>query len=704
MNNEKVLKGNSFMKKILKTCVIIMILINCTSFISLGVTYKNPKVIKVTSITNWKPFSYLDSKGNPKGILIDFWKAWGKVNNIKVEFVKATSWAKSLELIKNGEADIHLGLFYNDNRSKYMDFGSPFLDLMTVIYIQEDIDAFNINDIKDLGIGVTEENYARYYLEENYPDIKLLIYKDVKDVMNDVKNGKVKAVCIDYYNNFRNISFYYTELKDFKLLQTIYTQPLRVAVKKGEKELLNFINNGIKKMSVSEIEGAKSKWEYINIYLTKDKVQKYILIAFIVIILFLLMNILFLKNRIALGVKRLAESEESYKKLVTLCPDGIFVHQKGKVVFANDAAIKILGEKNDTNIINKNFLEFIQGDSKKTIQNVIYMLEKFKITTPTFEEKIVKSNGEIIDIEMTMNVIHYKEKTAILTIIRDISQRKEREEEKQKILREKLKYEQLKTEFFANISHEIRTPLNILLGTIQLINKVSENDDIYTQYQYYNKYSHIMTQNCYRLLKLINNLIDITKIDAGFFRMNFKKYNIVQVVEDITMSVVEYVKSKNINIIFDTDIEEKVILCDADKIERVILNLLSNSIKFTKSGGSIFVNIYDKNDVICISVRDTGIGIPKEEQKTIFERFRQVHPLLNREREGSGIGLSLVKSIVESHGGNIYLNSEYGKGSEFIIEIPSNLNPEDKSVLVGEISSNEDKIEKINIEFSDIYS
>ncbi|WP_072722996.1 sensor histidine kinase [Tepidibacter thalassicus] len=692
------------MKKILKTCVIIMILINCTSFISLGVTYKNPKVIKVTSITNWKPFSYLDSKGNPKGILIDFWKAWGKVNNIKVEFVKATSWAKSLELIKNGEADIHLGLFYNDNRSKYMDFGSPFLDLMTVIYIQEDIDAFNINDIKDLGIGVTEENYARYYLEENYPDIKLLIYKDVKDVMNDVKNGKVKAVCIDYYNNFRNISFYYTELKDFKLLQTIYTQPLRVAVKKGEKELLNFINNGIKKMSVSEIEGAKSKWEYINIYLTKDKVQKYILIAFIVIILFLLMNILFLKNRIALGVKRLAESEESYKKLVTLCPDGIFVHQKGKVVFANDAAIKILGEKNDTNIINKNFLEFIQGDSKKTIQNVIYMLEKFKITTPTFEEKIVKSNGEIIDIEMTMNVIHYKEKTAILTIIRDISQRKEREEEKQKILREKLKYEQLKTEFFANISHEIRTPLNILLGTIQLINKVSENDDIYTQYQYYNKYSHIMTQNCYRLLKLINNLIDITKIDAGFFRMNFKKYNIVQVVEDITMSVVEYVKSKNINIIFDTDIEEKVILCDADKIERVILNLLSNSIKFTKSGGSIFVNIYDKNDVICISVRDTGIGIPKEEQKTIFERFRQVHPLLNREREGSGIGLSLVKSIVESHGGNIYLNSEYGKGSEFIIEIPSNLNPEDKSVLVGEISSNEDKIEKINIEFSDIYS
>ncbi|SHK15791.1 PAS domain S-box-containing protein [Tepidibacter formicigenes DSM 15518] len=703
------MKGsNVCMKKeikiIFKKCILIVIIAMSFTFnINSQVIVENPKKIKVAAISDWKPFSYLDLEGNSKGILIDFWKAWGRVNNVEVKFIMETSWTKTLELIKYGKADVHIGLFYNDDRSEYMDFGSPFIDLMTGIYVKEDINIFNINDIKDLGIGVTKENYARHYLENNYPDTKLLVYQDIKEVMEAVRKGKVKAVCIDYHNNFRKISFYYPELKDFELLQTIYTQPLRVGVKKGEKELLNFINDGIKKMSVNEIDGVKSKWEYITIYLTKDKVQKYILTASAIIIIFLIMNILFLRHRIALGIKRLAESEESYKELVKLFPHGIFVQQNDRVVFVNEAAVRILGQESYENIIDKRFIEFIQEDYKETVQSTIDKVKKSKITAPTLEQKGIKSNGEVIDIEITMNEITYKGKPAILTIIRDISRRKEREKEKQKILREKLKYERLKTEFFSNISHELRTPLNILLGTIQLINKVSENKNTHVHYDYYNKYSPIMTQNCYRLLRLINNLIDITKIDAGFFKMNFRNYNIVQVIEDITMSVAEYIKSKNLNIIFDTDIEEKIISCDADKIERVVLNLLSNAIKFTKAGGSIFINIYDKNDIVCISVKDTGIGIPKEEQETIFERFRQVHPLLNREKEGSGIGLSLVKSIVESHGGNIYLNSEYGKGSEFIIEIPANLKVEEESVLVDKIST-EDKVEKINIEFSDIYS
>ncbi|MCT4507887.1 MAG: transporter substrate-binding domain-containing protein [Tepidibacter sp.] len=691
-------------KNILKKYIlIIIVLISCTSISSTEEIFKNHEQIKITVIREWKPFSYLDSKGNPKGILIDFWKAWGTINNVKIEFKEPTYWAKSIELIKNGEENIHLGLFYKDDRLEYMDFGSTIIDIMTGIYVQEDINAFNINDIKDLGIAVTEKNYAKYYLEKNYPNIKLLVYKDLKEVMEAVDRGKVKAVCVDYHNNIRNISFYYPELNNFELLQTIYTQPLRVGVKKGEKELLTFINNGIKNMSYGEMEGVKSRWEYMTIYLTKNNIKNYTLIVSTIVIIFLLINTLFLKHRIAQGVKRLLENEESYKKLVKLCPDGIFVHQKGRIVFVNEATIKILGEDDIKNIIGKSVTEFVKDDYKKSVLDNLNKVEKSNITIPAFEEKIVKSNGEIIDVEMSINIITYKGKPAVLTIIRDISQRKEKEKEKQNVLMEKLKYEKLKTEFFSNISHELRTPLNILLGSIQLIDRVSD-DNIYQQNEYYKKYSPMMKQNCYRLLRLINNLIDTTKIDAGFLKMNFKNYNIVQVIEDITMSVGEYIKSKDLNIIFDTYTEEKIIKCDADKMERVILNLLSNAIKFTDEGGSIFVNIYEKNETVRISVKDTGIGITKEEQETIFERFRQVHPLLNREKEGSGIGLSLVKSIVEEHKGKIYLNSEYGKGSEFIIEIPDDMKIDQEPILHNEISSNEGKVEKINIEFSDIYS
>lgn len=260
------------------------------------------------------------------------------------------------------------------------------------------------------------------------------------------------------------------------------------------------------------------------------------------------------------------------------------------------------------------------------------------------------------------------------------------------------------TEFFANISHELRTPLNIIFSSLQLINYYSiENPDHNNNY-IYKKYTKGMHQNCYRLLRLVNNLIDITKIDAGYLELNMDRCNIVSLVEDITVSVAEYIESKNISLIFDTDIEEKIICCDCDKIERIILNLLSNATKFNNSGGFILVTLQGKGDNTTISIKDTGIGIEKSKLEIIFERFKQVNKSFTRNHEGSGIGLSLVKHLVEMHKGSIKVTSEYGQGAEFIIELPDNLNFEDSCNKIKKLYTNEhSKVEKIHIEFSDIY-
>ncbi|MCC5909247.1 MAG: hybrid sensor histidine kinase/response regulator [Clostridiaceae bacterium] len=279
---------------------------------------------------------------------------------------------------------------------------------------------------------------------------------------------------------------------------------------------------------------------------------------------------------------------------------------------------------------------------------------------------------------------------------------KEKELQKSKELVEEAN--EVESSFLANMSHELRTPLNILLSTTEVINLYLQENDL--DINKIKGKTLIFKQNCYRLLRLVNNLIDITRLDTGNLDMEFVKCNIVQVVEEITLSVVEYADDHGISIIFDTDIEEKFIVCDLDAIERMILNLLSNAIKFSDSGGIICIEVKDMENGIKIAIKDEGIGIPRDKLDIVFDRFKQTADLMTRAYEGSGIGLSLVQLLVEMHGGSIHVESEYKKGSEFTIYLPLNIDLEEHKTSCREKEgyTNEQRImRKVNIEFSDIY-
>lgn len=256
----------------------------------------------------------------------------------------------------------------------------------------------------------------------------------------------------------------------------------------------------------------------------------------------------------------------------------------------------------------------------------------------------------------------------------------------------------LKLDFFVNISHELRTPVNLISSTIQLIklnlkNLSKEDENIIS------KYIDIMESNSMRLIRLINNLIDSTKIDAGFVKFTPINADIIKFVEDVCDSVVDYVDFNKMNLIFDTDREEEIVLFDPDIIERILLNLLSNAVKFNKVDGTIYVNLYTKDDEIRITVRDEGIGIPKEKLSSIFKRFEQIQTKNKIEKQGSGIGLYLVKSLVTLHGGNIKVESKVNEGSKFIVTIPKKVLENGEELVIDE---KEKANRKASIEFSDI--
>ena len=291
--------------------------------------------------------------------------------------------------------------------------------------------------------------------------------------------------------------------------------------------------------------------------------------------------------------------------------------------------------------------------------------------------------------------------TMVVTCFHDITKTIQQSRKIQEQKTELEKTLKLQEEFIVNISHELKTPLNVIFAAVQLFSLYCNSGSLDEKKDLIIKYIGSIKQNSYRLSKLINNIVDTSKIEAGFFEINLSNNNIVEVVEEIVMSITNVTESKGIYIIFDTDIEEKIIACDPEKIERIVLNLISNAIKFSNYGDEIFVEVKDRNEFVEISVSDNGVGIKKDHLDMIFDRFKQVDKSLSRNAEGTGVGLSLVKSIVELLGGSIYVESEFGKGSTFTVMIPSGKILEENMIYNNEVRSGD---QNIRVELSDVYS
>lgn len=233
-----------------------------------------------------------------------------------------------------------------------------------------------------------------------------------------------------------------------------------------------------------------------------------------------------------------------------------------------------------------------------------------------------------------------------------------------------LDHEKSKNNYFVNLSHELRTPLNIIVSVQALMSDLNRKNE-YIPKDKMNYYLNSLKTNSNRLLNLINNIINTSKIESGDYKINITENDIVYVVEEVVLSTRELSDNKGIELIIDPYIEEKVIQCDKIEIEKAILNLMSNAIKFTPKGGKIEVTIEDLDDAVKISVKDNGIGIDPKHQESIFNRFDQAYENSIEEFGGSGLGLTVTRQLIELHGGEIWVESQLGNGSEFIIILPT---------------------------------
>jgi PAS domain S-box-containing protein len=274
----------------------------------------------------------------------------------------------------------------------------------------------------------------------------------------------------------------------------------------------------------------------------------------------------------------------------------------------------------------------------------------------------------------------------VLCVIRDVSERRSAEE-KIRMLNQHLerrsselalanaelsirnreveRANRLKSEFLASMSHELRTPLNTILGFSELLSEEGVGALNEKQKRFV---SHIR-RDAQHLLELINDILDLSKIEAGRLELHLEEFPMAVAVAEVLTSIRPLAANKGLTL--DTDVDTRIVVnADRVRFKEILYNLLSNAIKFTPSGGRVWIESFAETDAVRLMVGDTGIGIAVEDQTAIFESFRQASATTKGVREGTGLGLAITKRLVEHHGGRIWVESELGRGSRFYFTLP----------------------------------
>ena len=258
---------------------------------------------------------------------------------------------------------------------------------------------------------------------------------------------------------------------------------------------------------------------------------------------------------------------------------------------------------------------------------------------------------------------------------------------------------QTRFEFFSYMVHEFKTPLTVINAAVQALEIICKDELTDKSRSFIRK----IWQNSLRQLRLVNNLLEIMKAESGYLKEKRNNMDIVLATEAITQSVMLYAEEKGVRVSFTSTVPNKLISIDDEKYERIMLNLLSNAIKFTPQGKNITVEFSQAESVLCIKVKDEGVGIPAEKQGLIFEMFGQVDSSLTCETEGTGIGLALVKLLVNSMSGEVSVESKEGIGSTFTVILPEYEPSEEQSGGHSIITGDSRLIQATTIEFSNIY-
>ncbi|MBP1908653.1 response regulator [Methanolobus bombayensis] len=387
------------------------------------------------------------------------------------------------------------------------------------------------------------------------------------------------------------------------------------------------------------------------------------------------------------------ENQERMSLIIDNINCGVFLidAHTHEIVDVNTTALELVGRKKE-DLKGRVCHNFICPTEKGNcpISNLHQSLDRS-------ERMLIRSDGTEIPILKSVEVVNFGGHELFIESFIDITHMKNAEKE---LMDAKVHAEaanRTKSEFLATMSHELRTPLNSVIGFSDLLLDGSFGELNEKQYKFMDNISH----SGKHLLNLINDILDISKIEAGKMELFYEIFDFSDLVADLNLMMKPLSSKKGILLEFNMVPRSIFINADRGKLKQIMYNLIGNAIKFTPDGGEVNIDISMKDQILLIGIHDNGIGIPKEDQNKLFQPFVQLDSASNRKFEGTGLGLALVKNLLELHGGTIEVDSEQGKGSTFYLKVPLNLKDKDLNAKIAAMDDDKGEIQTSIISTAD---
>ena len=631
--------------------------------------------IRLAVDIDWAPFEFVDGKKKYRGMAAEYIRLVEKRLGIRLKIDKVRPWQEMVEAVKNRDLDAFSLVVRTPQRDEFVNFTKPYISVpMVIVTLEDEPFVDGIEALRKRTVAVVESYASHDLLARNHPHLKLHLTKNVRRGLEAVSNGQAYA----FVGNLAVAGQVIREtgISNLKISgQTPYRFDLSMAVRKDWPEFVPILQKALDSVSPEERDQIYSRWIHLEF---PEGVDYRIVLAVLGVGLLIVSIILFWNRKLRREIEHrhkaeahLRESEERFRVLVQNNPYGIQeIDTRGYITFTNPAHDKIYGYPNDE-MLGMSIWELLafETEQEKLRQYLEELVREQPSPAPYLEQDRTK-DGRLIDV-----LVHWAYKRdgegnviGFISTLSDITERKLAE---QQLLEAKEQAElanRSKTEFLANMSHELRTPLNSVIGFSEIL----EGEFFGALGSDKNReYVADIKNSGEHLLKVISDILDVSRIEVGMLELEEEEVDIGEILTTSIAMVQMRANQAQVTISSEMPAEDPILLADPTRIKQILLNLLSNAIKFTAVGGKATVTVVQEDSgSLTLRVTDTGVGIEPEFLDLVFEPFSQTGDTMTRSREGTGLGLSLTKSLTELHDGTLELESELGVGTTATVWFP----------------------------------